>query len=51
MVTLRSAPLVAEDTPILTVAELLLGLVSLVVVATVTVSLMIVPTVVPAATV
>lgn len=51
LVTLRSAPVVAEDTPMFTVAVLLAALVSLVVVPTVTVSVIIVPTVVVAATV
>lgn len=50
MVTLRSA-WVALATPIVTVAELLAGLVSRVVVATVAVSVMMVPAAVPAATV
>jgi hypothetical protein len=50
LVTLRSA-WVALATPIVTVAELLAGLVSRVVVATVAVSVMMVPAAVPAATV
>lgn len=50
-VTLKSAPAPLAATPMLTVAKLLLGFVSLVVVPTETVSVMIVPVVAPAATV